>query len=106
MNVENEIEYRQQLLKSLCNGKKITKDEKKWLETHIAYSDKYGYPFVVKDVIELIPNVEYTIRVELIAEKSKDKMSPIFIIPLKKGYIKSDYNVKDIYGKMSNKNIL
>lgn len=106
MNVENEIEYRQQLLKALCDGKKIKKDDKEWLETHTAYSDKYGYPFVVKDVIELIPNVEYIIRVELIAENGEHKISPIFIIPLKKGHIRSDYTVKDIYGKVSNKNTI
>lgn len=103
MNVENEIEYRKQLLKKLFDGKKITNDDKAWLETHAAYSAKYGYPFVDRDVIELIPNVEYIIRVKLITENSAHKISPIFIIPLKKGNISVDYIVKDIDGKVSNK---
>lgn len=106
MSVENEIEYRKQLLESLYTGKKITKDEKEWLQTHIAYSNKYGYPFVVRDIINLTPNVEYIIKVELVVENSKNKMSPIFIIPLKKGHIKSDYSVKDIYDKVSTTKVM
>ena len=101
MTVEKEIEYRNKLLKVLREGGKISKEDRDWMQTHVAYSTRYGYPIISRDIIEIKPNKKYNICVCFIDARGIKKMSPLFIIPLNKGYISTNEDVIDVNGKIS-----
>ena len=77
-----EIEYREKLLKTLRLGGKVEPSEREWLVTHKAFSDIYGWPFLVMDIIELEPNRTYTVTAELLFKNCCETMMPTVSCPL------------------------
>jgi hypothetical protein len=99
MDYLEEMKYRKELINRVAYTKeKLTPEEKEWLQVNPAYSDKFGYPFVVKDIIKLTPNVILAVRVTLESYNSKHVISPAFIVPLRKGYIKTKHPLSGING--------
>lgn len=82
-----EIEYREKLLKTLRLGGKVEPSEREWLVTHKAFSDIYGWPFLVMDIIELEPNRTYTVTAELLFKNCCETMMPTVSVPQRKGKI-------------------
>lgn len=101
MTVEKEIEYRNTLLKTLHEGGKISKEDRDWLQTHVAYNSRYGYPIISRDIIKIKPNVKYNVCVNFINARGINRISPLFIIPLNKGYISTNEDEIDANRKIS-----
>ena len=98
MDVKKEIEYRKEIMQLLYEGKKIEKSDREWLVTHPIYIEEEGFLLLKKDVIKVPMNEDFQVKVELVANNSKHKISPLFVIPLKKGSIHCEYNIKDTSG--------
>ncbi|MBR6801370.1 MAG: hypothetical protein IKM61_06435 [Eubacteriaceae bacterium] len=100
MNVEKEIGYRGELLQKVYDGGKLTKEEREWLQTHIVYSEKFGFPMLSRDMIQIEKRRKYHFRIEFVSCTTKTPFSPIFVIPLGKGGIDIDGDVTDFYGNV------
>ena len=81
-----EIEYREKLLKTLRLGGKVEPSEREWLVTHKAFSDIYGWPFLVMDIIELEPNRTYTVTAELLFKNCCETMMTTVSVPPRQLY--------------------
>ncbi len=53
-----EIAFRHFLHEKIANGKKLTKEERIWIETHKTFSARMGYPYLKLDYIELKKGIE------------------------------------------------
>lgn len=101
MNVEEQIEFRKKLLTQLYNGKVISKEEKEWLRTNPVYSEKYGYPYLSMDVIEIKPNTRYLFRINTHKSNTTERMGAVFSLPLyseslKSGYFEGKFHKSDV----------
>lgn len=101
MNDKEQIEFRKKLLTQLCNGKAISKEEKNWLRMNPVYSEKYGYPFLMMDVIEIKPNTRYLFSVSTLKANTTERIGAVFSLPLyseslKSGYIEGKFHKSDV----------
>ncbi len=65
MNYKENIAYRKQIEQKVFDGKKVSKEERLWLDTTPLYNEKYEEPRLQRDIIELIPNQRYNIKIVL-----------------------------------------
>lgn len=98
--MKKEIAYRKELLQRLYDGGKLTKDEREWLQTHVAYSQVFGYPFISRDIIVLEPKKMYDVCITLYSYIGSVPMSPALAVPLNRGYINTESEVVDRKGNV------
>lgn len=101
MNVEEQIEFRKKLIAQLRDGKAISKEEKIWLRTNPVYSEKYGYPYLAMDVIEITPNTRYLFSINTHKSNTTERMGAVFSLPLyseslKSGYFEGKFHKSDV----------
>ena len=101
MAYQDEINYREQLNHQVLQGKKLTKEEIFWLETHCRYSSVLGYPYLDFDIVKIKPNVDYTVRIHLEKLTYQDRVCSVIFVPAKKGQIIADFPVVDYRGRES-----
>lgn len=90
MTEMEEIAYRGRLLERARSGGKLEPDEREWLVTHKAFSDIYGWPYLVMDIIKLEPNCNYTVTAELLFSNCSEMMISTVSLPRSKGRILFD----------------
>lgn len=101
MRYKEEIAFRNEILSRIRNGKKITPDERLWLETHRVINQKLGFPYLNTDIIELDLSVTYNIRVRIESCPCCGRYTPIFGVPSGMGWIIANNSVVDYKGELS-----
>ncbi len=96
-----EIAFRHFLHEKIANGKKLTKEERIWIETHKTFSARMGYPYLKLDYIELKKGINYLFKVSLISCNYPWMIEPCFMVPNWEGGILSDGDLYDLNGKQS-----
>lgn len=88
MLVQEEIAYRDSIMKKAYNKQKITPEERIWLITHPLYHLTLGAPFLSEDILKVSPNVLYTVKIKQELVMCENMPVPIIgVPPHKKGYI-------------------
>ena len=83
-DILDEIQYRKALF---YKTGKLTAEERFWLQTHKAYSNEYGYPYLARDIIEIPAKKEVEITVRQLYNGTSRKISPVFEVAQKTGFI-------------------
>lgn len=104
MDVKEEIAYREGILNKARKGQRISPEERLWLNTHRIINFSLGYPYLNTDIIQLCPNVDYKIRIQLENVNYPGRIIPIITVPAGKGGIKSDSSLTDYHGNVSTGN--
>lgn len=65
------------------------------------YSEKYGYPYLAMDVIEIKPNTRYLFSVRFLKSNTTERMGAVFSLPLysespKSGYFEGNFYKSDV----------
>lgn len=94
----DEINYRKQLLQRRISGGKISSEEKLWLETHPAYNQLLGFPYLNSDIIQLTAKAYYRVRIGVESRLVSERIHPIISVPAKKGSILVKNELVDRYG--------
>lgn len=87
MNYEEEMRYRKELLSRVRDGKKITPNDRLWLQTHKVINRLLGYPYLNTDIICLQPKVNYLVRVKIETLAYSNRIIPVITVPGGKGKI-------------------
>ena len=98
---EQEIRQRNAIWKNRSINGKLSEEDKEWLATHRKYHPVLGYPFLNADMIELEKNTEYEISVTFEKSDYDDDIYPLFTIPVRKGFLLTDFPVTNLRGKTS-----
>lgn len=101
LSAEEQIQYRNKLLARLRNGESISKEEKNWLRLNPVYNEKYGYPYLAMDVIEIKPNTRYLFSINTHKSNTTERMGAVFSLPLyseslKSGYFEGKFHKSDV----------
>ena len=96
---KTEILYREQVLSK--GEKRLTYDDKLWLQTHAAFSKKFGYPYLSSAVVDIEPNIEYQLNIRLVKDASPVKITPTVRIPMAQGFLRYKGETVNQYGRIS-----
>lgn len=104
MNFKENIKYYEMLNHKVIIGEKLTAKEKEWFSLNPMFNPLYDEEAYQKDVIELIPNQQYSISITLenTCFQSAAEMYPVICgITKKDGIILDEqYEVTDINGNI------
>ncbi len=103
MTFQEEISYREELLRKGAESIKLTPEERLWLVTHSVYNRRFGYPFYASSIETLKPKQWYTLIVNVETIKHNDEIQPIILVPDKNGEIKVDFDLLDRNGNPTNR---
>lgn len=98
MDAESAIAYRKELLGRARSCEKLSREETAWLRTNPAYSERFGYPAMSFDVLSLPIGVRQSVIVRFEGGSSNCKLTPVFQVPLGKGYIICHDYARDVRG--------
>ncbi len=101
MVYKEEIDYRNEILLRVRNGKKISPEERLWLVTHRLINRSLGYPYLNTDIIHLQPKVNYSIRVKVENLTISNRIIPVITIPGGKGKLVANTQLTDHNGNIS-----
>ena len=96
---ENELAIRQKLRKKVERGEKLTSVEITWLETHKKYSSLYGYPYLMKDTIDLEKDKIFQFHISFLKATHTLNIEPCFFAPDLAGEISTDAVLYSFHGK-------
>ena len=100
---ENEINQRELLWKKVLDGKRLTEEEKIWLDTHKKFSKLLGVPYLQRDFIQLEKDTTYDFCISFISAKHPRFIAPCFKAPRLIGNIMTDGELYTFTGKMDKK---
>lgn len=103
MGFEQEIKKRGEILKKIYTGCKVTLEEKEWLALHCIYNESLGYPYLNTDIISLLPENLYCIKIQIEEKKYPGRILPIVQVPLGKGSIKTGGTLANYKGNINTK---
>lgn len=97
MYYKDNIARRKHLEKMVCDGEKISKEEQLWCISNPLYNEKYQEPRLQKDIIKLLPNKTYNIKIvlEQLKNEGLKRIIPIISIVGKKGNISINHSTND-----------
>lgn len=101
MNHEEEINYRNKILFRVRNGDKISAEDRVWLATHRLYNRLMGYPYLNTDIIQLLPKVNYRVKIKVETLSYQKRILPVIAIPGGKGGIYTNFALVDYNGNIS-----
>ena len=96
-DILDEIQHRKELR---MKPGRPTAEDKYWLQTHKAYSDEYGYPYLTADIIEIPAKKEIEITVRQLYNGTSKKITPVFEVAQKTGFIMFKGFVMDVNYKV------
>ncbi len=97
---ENEIAIRQKIKEKVERGEKPTSEEITWLESHRKFSSLYGYPYLMKDTIDLEKDKLYQFHISFLKATHTLNIEPCFSAPDSTGGIYTD---AELYNSQSKK---
>lgn len=101
MTYTEEIEHRKAIMSKIQSGKKITSEERLWLVTHPLYNSQLGYPYLNSDIISLIPDTNYHVKIKIEKNLYSSRILPVISVPGGKGKINTDIPTFNYNGKPS-----
>lgn len=104
-NIQEEINYRKEVMQRVINGEKPTMAEREWMHTHPVYNDCKGYPYLCSDILHFKEKTEYKVTVRVISNLSEMFSAPVIGVAYGNGAITilSGY-LEDSHGKISKTN--
>ena len=103
--IQNDIHtQRNEILKKVKSGAKISKEERFFLETTPAYNSALGYPYLFKDVVNINSSDEVTISVVVESISYNEKIIPVISVPAQKGMISTSFELFNYKGELSKDN--
>ena len=96
-----EIAYEKKLYQKAIKGEKITSDERKWLLTHSSYNMEYGIIAYKTAIEQLETNTLYSIKIKVESISYKDRICPTIAVPVKSGWLFTDFDVYNYDGKLN-----
>lgn len=98
---QKEIAYREILREKRAAGEKLSPEEVLWEETHAKFSSRFGYPYLMKDVIDLEKDVSYQFHVSFLKATHPLRIEPWFFAPEYCGEIATEVELIDSHGRKS-----
>ena len=92
--IQNDIHtQRNEILKKVKSGAKISKEERFFLETTPAYNSALGYPYLLKDVVNINSSDEASLSVVVESISYDEKIIPVISVPAQKGMISTSFEL-------------
>ena len=103
--IQNDIHtQRNEILKKVKSGAKISKEERFFLETTPAYNSALGYPYLLKDVVNINSSDEVNLSVVVESISYNEKIIPVISVPAQKGMISTSFELFNYKGELSKDN--
>ena len=103
--IQNDIHtQRNEILKKVKSGAKISKEERFFLETTPAYNSALGYPYLLKDVVNINSSDEVSLSVVVESISYDEKNIPVISVPAQKGMISTSFELFNYKGELSKDN--
>lgn len=103
--IQNDIHtQRNEILKKVKSGAKISKEERFFLETTPAYNSALGYPYLLKDVVNINSSDEASLSVVVESISYDEKIIPVISVPAQKGMISTSFELFNYKGELSKDN--
>ena len=103
--IQNDIHtQRNEILKKVKSGAKISKEERFFLETTPAYNSALGYPYLLKDVVNINSSDEVSLSVVVESISYDEKIIPVISVPAQKGMISTSFELFNYKGELSKDN--
>ena len=103
--IQNNIHtQRNEILKKVKSGAKISKEERFFLETTPAYNSVLGYPYLLKDVVNINSSDEVSLSVVVESISYNKKIIPVISVPAQKGMISTSFELFNYKGELSKDN--
>ena len=103
--IQNDIHtQRNEILKKVKSGAKISKEERFFLETTPAYNSALGYPYLLKDVVNINSSDEVSLSVVVESISYDEKIIPVISVPAQKGIISTSFELFNYKGELSKDN--
>ena len=93
-----------EILKKVKSGAKISKEERFFLETTPAYNSVLGYPYLLKDVVNINSSDEVSLSVVVESISYNEKIIPVISVPAQKGMISTSFELFNYKGELSKDN--
>ena len=91
-------------MKKVKSGAKISKEERFFLETTPAYNSVLGYPYLLKDVVNINSSDEVSLSVVVESISYNEKIIPVISVPAQKGMISTSFELFNYKGELSKDN--
>lgn len=104
MTKKEEHEKRNDILQKIRNREKVTTEERLFLETTPACNSVLGYPYFLKDIVNINSSDEVTVSIVLESASYGDKIIPVISVPAQKGIISTGFDLVDYKGELSKDN--
>lgn len=83
------INRRNQLMQRIQNDEILSQEDRFWLQAHPFYSARYGFPYIIADMIPVEPGAVIAVTVQCLSEDQEHPIVPTFTIPFEKnGFLK------------------
>ena len=103
--IQNDIHtQRNEILKKVKSGAKISKEERFFLETTPAHNSALGYPYLLKDVVNINSSDEVSLSVVVESISYDEKIIPVISVPAQKGMISTSFELFNYKGELSKDN--
>ena len=103
--IQNNIHtQRNEILKKVKSGAKISKEERFFLETTPAYNSVLGYPYLLKDVVNINSSDEVSLSVVVESISYNERIIPVISVPAQKGMISTSFELFNYKGELSKDN--
>lgn len=103
MNYVDEINHRNNILKQVREGQKISPQDRLWLSTHRIYNRLLGHPYLNTDMINLQPNKDYNVIVRIEKLVYTRRIIPVITVPGGKGSIVTNARLTRLDGNPPSK---
>ena len=103
-NYIHELDKRNDIMKKVYLGEKITKEERIWLYTHSLYNTSIDFPCFNICVESLVQKTSYKVVVKINDINFPENITPFFSVPDKKGFISCDDDVINYKGDICSGN--
>ena len=101
MDYKEEISYREELLKKVHKGNKLTPDERVWAVTHPVYNRTMGYPILNVAIEKLGSEKWFLLKINIESINYDRMIGPIIYVPAGKGSIITSFEVENLSGQKS-----
>ena len=104
MNYKDNINYRHFLEQKVFEKKKLTDEDKWWLESNPRFNGKFDFPCYQRDILKIPENVETQVTISLSIHNDKAKIYHPVISVIGKGSIKVNGQLLDFNREIVNCN--
>ena len=95
MDHNDNINYRRSLEKKVFEKKKLTSEEKWWLNSNPMFNERYSFPCLKSDIIVIPKNQEITMHISVLRSEDNTKIYRPVICVVGKGEIKVENQLFD-----------